>query len=78
MPEGTVIAVNDGWYPGLYGWWVNTAGLLLPGDQRAPYAIAVLTKKQPTFEVGVETVEGVAARVHAAVHPIGARPSGSS
>jgi beta-lactamase class A len=69
VPEGTVIALKDGWYPGLYGWWVNTAGLLLPGDQRSAYAIAVLTKQQPSFEVGVETVEGVAARVHAAIHP---------
>ena len=68
MPEGTVIAMKDGWYPGLYGWWVNTAGLLLPADERPAYAIAVLSKKQPSFETGVETVEGVAARVHAALH----------
>ncbi len=46
--------------------------VIVPGNDQPTYAIAVLTKKQPSFEAGVETTEGVAARVHADLHP--ARP----
>ncbi len=65
---GTVIAMKDGWYPDVSGWWVNTAGLILPGDERPGYAMAVLAQNQPSFEDGVETTEGIAARIHVALH----------
>jgi hypothetical protein len=40
----------------------------LPGDNRSGYAIAVLTRGQPTFESGIETTVGIAARVNTAMH----------
>jgi len=67
MPQGTVIGVKNGWYPEDDGWSMNTAGLILPGDNRSGYAIAVLTSAQPTFESGIETTEGIAARVNTAM-----------
>lgn len=67
-PPGTVIGVKDGWYPARYAWWVNSAGVLEPGDGRPAYTIAVLTRGQPTLEYGIATIEGVAAPVHDALH----------
>jgi beta-lactamase class A len=69
VPEGTVIAVKDGWYPAGCGWWVNSAGAVLPGGEQPAYTIAVLTGEQPTLADGIETIEGLSARIHAALHP---------
>jgi hypothetical protein len=79
LPAGTVIGLKDGWYPAGFGWWVNSAGMLIPGDDRPPYAIAVLTRGQPTWEYGIATIEGVASRVHDALHssPATAAPGAS-
>ena len=68
-PPGTVVRIKDGWYETQYGrWWVNSAGVLVPGDDHPAYAIAVLTKDQPGMAYAVETIEAVAERVHAALH----------
>ncbi|MBI2908006.1 MAG: serine hydrolase [Chloroflexi bacterium] len=67
-PPGTVIGLKDGWYPARYAWWVNSAGMLLPGDDRPPYTIAVLTRGSPSLEYGIATIEGVAQMVHAELH----------
>jgi Beta-lactamase enzyme family len=76
-PPGTVIGIKDGWYQTAYGWWwVNSAGVIVPSDAHPAYAIAVLTKHQPSFGYGVETIEGIAARIHAALH--GADLSGAT
>ncbi len=67
-PQQAFVAIKDGWLPTQGGWWVNSAGLILPvGDQPA-YAMAVLTRQQPSLEYGIATIEGVAERVHAALH----------
>jgi hypothetical protein len=65
LPQGTFVGLKNGWYPEHDGWSVNTLGLILPGDGRPGYALAVLTKEQPTFDTGLETIEGIAARVNA-------------
>lgn len=71
-PPKTVIGLKDGWYPDEYGWLVNSAGILIPGDDRPAYTIAVLTREQPSWEYGIATIEGVAERVHTALHGDGA------
>ncbi|MBI4302416.1 MAG: serine hydrolase, partial [Chloroflexi bacterium] len=68
QPPGTVIGLKDGWYPARYAWWVNSAGILVPGDARPAYAIAVLTRGQPSWEYGIETIEGVAERIYTALN----------
>jgi beta-lactamase class A len=70
QPERAVIAIKDGWNPTQGGWWVNSAGLVLPLIDRPAYAMAVLTRQQPTMEYGIATIEGVASRVHAALHAL--------
>jgi beta-lactamase class A len=62
-----VIAIKNGWYPTSDGWWVNSAGSILPGNGQPAYTIAVLTQQQPSLEYGIATIEGVAIRVHAAL-----------
>jgi hypothetical protein len=68
VPEGTIAAVKDGWYPADCGWWVNSAGVLIPGNDQPAYTVAVLTGEQSTWEYGIETIEGVGQRIHDALH----------
>jgi hypothetical protein len=75
LPAGTIIGLKDGWYPAGFGWWVNSAGMIIPGDDRPAYAIAVLTRGQPSWEYGIATIEGVASRVHDALHGSPATPT---
>lgn len=67
-PQQAVIAIKDGWLPTQGGWWVNSAGLVMPLADQPAYAMAVLTRQQPSMEYGIATIEGVAARIHAALH----------
>jgi beta-lactamase class A len=68
QPLHADVAIKDGWNPTQGGWWVNSAGLVMPLSAQPMYALAVLTRQQPTMEYGVATIEGVAARVHDALH----------
>jgi hypothetical protein len=68
VPEGTIAAVKDGWYPADCGWWVNSAGILIPGNEKPAYTIAVLTSEQSTWEYGIETIERVGELIHTALH----------
>jgi hypothetical protein len=68
LPEGTIIGVKDGWYPAECGWWVNSVGMLLPGNDRPAYTMAVLTAEQATWEYGMETIEVVGRMVHERLH----------
>lgn len=67
-PEGTILAVKDGWYPADCGWWVNSAGMLLPSNDKPAYTMAVLTGEQSTWEYGIETIEMIGAIVHKQLH----------
>jgi len=68
QPLHADIAIKDGWNPTQGGWWVNSAGLVMPLSTKPMYALAVLTRQQPSMEYGIATIEGVASRVHAALH----------
>ncbi len=68
VPSGTIIGVKDGWYPADCGWWVNSAGLILPSNGAPAYTMAVLTSEQSTWEYGIETIETVGGFVHTALH----------
>ena len=63
------VAIKDGWLPTQGGWWVNSAGLVMPRSTQPMYALAIMTRQQPTMEYGIATIEGVASRVHIALHP---------
>src|SRR5262249_14773448 len=61
---GDTIALKDGWYPDDNGWRVNSVGIVLPSDSsRHPYVIAVLSNRQPSFDYGIATIEGIAQRI---------------
>ena len=68
IPEDPSLKVyrgaKDGWYPADEGWWVNSAGFVLPDHEKPPYALAILTNGQPSVEYGAETVHGIAAQIH--------------
>ncbi len=66
-PEGTLLAIKDGWYPAGHGWWVNSGGVLVPGDGSSGYAIVVLTGDQPSLAYGIETIEQVSRYIHEAM-----------
>ncbi len=68
VPDGTLIGIKDGWYPAPCGWWVNSAGVILPANDKPAYTVAVLTNEQSTMEYGIETIETVATYVHDALH----------
>jgi len=59
-----IVGVKDGWYPAETGWWVNSAGLFLPGDGTPGYTIAIMTDAQPGLEYGIETIETIARLIH--------------
>jgi beta-lactamase class A len=65
-----LIAIKNGWYPAPDGWWVDSAGLILPGNDQPAYTIAVLTQQQPSLEYGAATIEGVAMQINAAPSPV--------
>lgn len=67
-PPGTIAGIKDGWYPAPCGWWVNSVGYILPGNEQAAYTIAVMTNEQPTYEYGRETIATAARLIHNAVH----------
>ena len=55
---------KDGWYPADEGWWVNSAGFVLPDHDKPSYALAILTNEQPSVEYGATTVHEIAAQIH--------------
>ena len=59
--SGLAVRFKGGWRPTELGQLVNQAGELR--DRRRKLAIAVLSDGQPSMEVGIETIEGVTARL---------------
>jgi beta-lactamase family protein len=66
-PPDTLVGLKNGWWPDEDGWQVNSTGFVLPGDGRPPYALAILTRDQPSLEDGLETIEGLARLIHEAL-----------
>ena len=64
---GDRVGLKNGWYPGEEGWRVNSVGVVRPrtGDD---YAIAIVTGERATWEEGIDTIEGIAGRINAALH----------
>jgi hypothetical protein len=62
---GDRVGVKNGWYPGEEGWRVNSVGVVRPSGG-TPYAIAVMTDGRVSWREGIETIEGIAAKVHPA------------
>jgi hypothetical protein len=63
-----IVALKNGWYPAEEGWRVNSAGVITPMDtNESPYAIAVMTNRQPSWAYGIATIEGTASRLRAAL-----------
>lgn len=71
--DGLLLGVKDGWYQVARGWRVGSAGVVLPPADAPPdaaaYSIAVLTAENETLEGATETIQSIAALVHATLHP---------
>ncbi|MDO8670962.1 MAG: hypothetical protein Q7O66_05970 [Dehalococcoidia bacterium] len=64
------VGLKNGWYPEERGWRVNSTGFFVsPSANQPAYALAVMTNRQSEFRYGVDTIEGVASRIHSALHP---------
>jgi len=61
------VGVKDGWYPGEEGWRVNSVALVRPRSGAA-YATAIVTGGRASWREGIETIEGIAAPINAALH----------
>jgi beta-lactamase class A len=66
-PPDTVTGTKGGWYADDCGWWVNSAGFVLPADGSPAFTVAVLTNCQDSYDAAVETIEGVADLVQQAL-----------
>ena len=64
--SGDRVGVKDGWYPGSEGWRVNSVGIVTPRTG-PPYAIAIVTDERPSWSEGIETIEGIARLLNAAI-----------
>ncbi len=66
---GDRVALKNGWYPGEEGWRVNSVGIIQPavGD---PYAIAIVTGARVSWKEGIDTIEGIAAPLNAAMRSL--------
>jgi beta-lactamase class A len=64
--SGDRVALKNGWYPGDEGWRVNSVGIVRPRAGEA-YAIAVVTGGRVSWPEGIDTIEGIAAPLNAAM-----------
>jgi beta-lactamase class A len=67
--SGDRVEMKNGWYPGEEGWRVNSVGIVRPrtGD---PYAIAIVTGARVSWQEGIDTIEGIAAPLNAAMRSV--------
>jgi hypothetical protein len=68
LPEDTsgwAVGIKDGWYPADDGWWVNSAGFIIPANGAPAYTIAIMSDSQPDLDYGIETIETVARLINA-------------
>jgi hypothetical protein len=64
--SGDRVGVKNGWYPGSEGWRVNSVGIVTPRTG-PPYAIAIVTDSRPSWDEGIDTIEGIAKLLNAAI-----------
>lgn len=64
--DGDRVGVKDGWYPGEEGWRVNSAGVVRP-NVGPGYAIAVMTDGRASWQEGIDTIQGIAGPINAAL-----------
>jgi hypothetical protein len=55
------VALKNGWLPVGSGWEINSIGAV--SGRYRDYLLAVLTSGDPSMPYGVETIEGISARV---------------
>ena len=69
VASGDRVELKNGWYPGEEGWRVNSVGIVQPraGD---PYAIAIVTGSRVSWQEGIDTIEGIAAPLNAAMRSV--------
>jgi len=69
LASGDRVELKNGWYPGEEGWRVNSVGIVRPraGD---PYAIAIVTGSRVSWQEGIDTIEGIAAPLNAAMRSV--------
>ncbi len=65
VPAGVSVALKNGWLPNGNGWEINSVGRV-QGDGRY-YLIGALTASDPSMGYGIGTIEGISARVWAAL-----------
>jgi hypothetical protein len=64
VPSGVTIALKNGWSPlSGHGWITNSIGVV--SGMGRHYLLAVLTEDGPSLQYGIDTIQGVAARVWA-------------
>src|SRR5256885_668211 len=64
--SGDRVALKNGWYPGEEGWRVNSIGIVWPRAGDA-YAIGIVTDGRVSWHEGIDTIEGIAAPLNAAM-----------
>ena len=69
VASGDRVELKNGWYPGEEGWRVNSVGIVQPraGD---PYAIAIVTGGRVSWQEGIDTIEGIAGPLNAAMRSV--------
>lgn len=60
------VALKNGWYPDVDGWWVGSVGIV-SRNGKPSYVLVILTSRQESFEYGVETIEVASTLIHTAV-----------
>lgn len=64
VPESAAVAIKNGWSPDDGGWAINSIGYV-SGPQR--YAIAIYTRRNPSKQYGIDTIEAIARDVYRAL-----------
>jgi len=67
VEDRPLLFMKDGWYPDdEEGWRVNSAGIIIPlaGE---PYVLVIFTTANESYDYGVETIEGIASLINAAL-----------
>lgn len=64
---GDQVGVKDGWYQGEEGWRVNSVGVVRPANGGTPYALSIVTNGRSSMVEGIETIEGIARPINAAL-----------